>query len=97
MKLKSVVTKSICEAHTWAGTVITQDQMDAFNVVGQKANSNYFRYQHPITGEIITEREEPGWNIKSFTILPKPYRFWLCVGAESLRLSLGFRYYLPEN
>jgi len=63
----------------------------------EKADSNFFRYQHPITGEIITEWEQPGWNIKSFTIPPKPYRFWHCIGAESLRLSLGFRYNLPKG
>jgi hypothetical protein len=62
----------------------------------QSANSNFFRYEHPITGEIITQWEEPGWNIKSFTIPPATNRFWHSIGANSLRLSLGFRYNLPN-
>lgn len=62
----------------------------------EKANSNFFRYQHPISGKIITEWEQPGWNIKSFTIPPPPFRFWHCIGAGSLRLSAGFRYNLPD-
>ena len=62
----------------------------------QKPNTNFFRYQHPMTGEIVTEWEDPGWNIKSFTIPPNTTRFWHCIGAGSLRLSLGFRYNLPK-
>jgi hypothetical protein len=58
--------------------------------------ANFFRYEHPITGEVITSWEQPGWNIKSFTIPEKPARFWHCIGAKSLRLSLGFRYDLPQ-
>lgn len=63
----------------------------------EKPKANFFRYKHPLTGEIITDWEEPGWNIKSFTIPPKPGRLWHCIGANSLRLSLGFRYNLPES
>lgn len=63
----------------------------------QKPHTNFFRYQDPLTGEIVTHREEPGWNIKSFTIPPSSSRFWHCIGAGSLRLSLGFRYSLPEK
>jgi len=62
----------------------------------QSANSNFFRYEHPITGEIVTQWEEPGWNVKSFTIPPATNRFWHSIGANSLRLSLGFRYNLPN-
>lgn len=60
-------------------------------------NTNYFRYEHPLTGEVVTEWEEPGWNIKSFTIPPKPARFWHCIGANSHRISIGFRYDLPNK
>lgn len=63
----------------------------------ERPNANFFRYEHPITGEVITEWEEPGWNIKSFTIPPATNRFWHCIGAGSLRLSLGFRYALPDQ
>ena len=62
----------------------------------EKAEQNFFRYQDPVTGEIITEYEQQGWNIKSFTIPPQPYRFWHSIGAGSQRLSLGFRYNLPK-
>lgn len=63
----------------------------------ESPNSNFFRYEHPLTGETITEWEEPGWNIKSFTIPQKPARFWHSIGAGSIRLSLGFRYDLPKD
>ena len=63
----------------------------------ESADSNFFRYEDPLTGEIVTEWEEPGWNIKSFTIPPPNARFWHCIGAGSLRLSIGFRYNLPET
>ena len=63
----------------------------------QDANSNFFRYEDPLSGKIITEWEQPGWNVKSFTIPPPNARFWHCIGANSLRLSIGFRYNLPES
>lgn len=58
----------------------------------ERPDSNFFRYEHPITGEIVTEWEQPGWTIKTFSIPAPPARFWHCIGASSLRLSLGFRY-----
>ena len=63
----------------------------------QHPKTNFFRYEHPLTGEIMTEWEQPGWNIKSFTIPPRPSRFWHCIGASSLRLAIGFRYELEEK
>lgn len=63
----------------------------------QSGNSNYFRYQHPLTGEIITDWEDPDWNIKSFIIPQTPSRFWHCVATSSVRLSLGFCYNLSEK
>lgn len=62
----------------------------------QKPDTNFFRFQDPLTGEIVTDWEEPGWNIKSFTIPTSASRFWHCIGAGSLRLSLGFKYPLPD-
>lgn len=62
-----------------------------------KKDSNFFRYEDPITGKIVTEWEAPGWNVKSFTIPPADARFWHCIGANSLRLSIGFRYNLPDK
>ena len=62
----------------------------------QRGESNFFRYVDPLTGETVTHWEDPGWNIKSFTIPPKTSRLWHCIGANSLRLSLGFRYELPD-
>lgn len=63
----------------------------------ERGESNYFRYVDPLTDEIITQWEAPGWNIKSFTIPDNTSRFWHCIGANSLRLSLGFRYELPSS
>lgn len=62
----------------------------------ERDEANFFRYQHPLSGEIVTDWEQAGWNIKSFTIPPRPYRFWHCIGAASVRLSIGFRYNLPK-
>jgi len=58
----------------------------------ERENSNFFRYEHPRTGEIISDYEAAGWNINYFTIPPSDQRFWHCIGAESLRFSLGFRF-----
>ncbi len=58
----------------------------------ERPDSNFFRYEHPVTGEIVTEWEQPGWNIKTFAIPERPARFWHCIGAKSLRLAIGFRY-----
>ena len=58
----------------------------------EKQDTNYFRYQHPKTGKIITEVETPGWNVNYFHIPPEDQRLWHCIGAESLRFSLGFRF-----
>lgn len=63
----------------------------------ERPKSNFFRYEHPLSGEIVTEWEQPGWNIKVFTIPPRPARFWHCIGAASLRLSIGFRYSIDGN
>lgn len=63
----------------------------------ERGESNYFRYVDPLTNEIVTQWEAPGWNIKSFTIPEDTSRFWHCIGANSLRLSLGFRYELPSS
>lgn len=60
----------------------------------ERPDSNFFRYEHPVSGEIVTEWEEPGWTIKTFGIPSRPARFWHCIGASSLRLSLGFRYHV---
>ena len=61
----------------------------------EQPDTNYFRYQDPLSGELVTLWERPGWNVKSFTIPPDSSRFWHCIGANSLRVSLGFRYNLP--
>ena len=61
----------------------------------EKPRSSFFRYEDPVTGEIVTDWEEPGWNIKSFVIPPDPSRFWHCIGSRGLRFSIGFRFREP--
>jgi hypothetical protein len=63
----------------------------------ERPNANFFRYEHPLTGEIVTDWETPGWNVKTFAIPARPTRFWHCIGAGSLRLALGFRYPRKPN
>jgi hypothetical protein len=59
------------------------------------SKANYFRYKHPDSGEIITEWEAAGWNIKSFTIPADAQRLWHCIYNQGKRFSLGFRVF-PE-
>jgi hypothetical protein len=53
--------------------------------------TNFFRYEDPRNGDLVTLWEPPGWTLKAFRIPPEPYKLWHCVGAGSRRLSLGFR------
>lgn len=57
----------------------------------EKEKSNFFRYEDPVSGDLVTHWEPPGWTIKSFQIPPSPYRLWHCIQAGSRRFALGFR------
>lgn len=53
---------------------------------------SYFRYQHPVTKEIITSWDKPKeWSFRIFTFDAKN-PLWHCVGAEDMRISVGYRF-----
>ena len=56
-----------------------------------KEKTNFFRYEDPVTGDIVTHWEPAGWTVKSFHIPESPYRLWHCIQADSHRFALGFR------
>ncbi len=51
---------------------------------------NYFRYENPESGDIITEWEPAGWAVKAFRVPQSPKRLWHCIHASSRRFALGF-------
>lgn len=57
----------------------------------EKDKTNFFRYEDPVSGDLVTHWEPAGWTIKSFQIPPSPYRLWHCIQADSHRFALGFR------
>lgn len=50
--------------------------------------ASYFRYEDPITGEIITSWDELGWNFRCFRTDLEP--LWHCVYSETDRISFGY-------
>jgi hypothetical protein len=53
---------------------------------------SFFRYQDPITKEVITSYDKPGqWSFRVFTFDAKN-PLWHCVYAKDTRVSVGFRF-----
>ena len=53
---------------------------------------SFFRYQDPITKEIITSWDKPQqWTFRIFTF-NEENPLWHCVGAEDVRVSVGYRF-----
>jgi hypothetical protein len=53
---------------------------------------SFFRYRDPETKEIITSWDKPNqWNFRIFDF-DKENPMWHCVGAEDLRVSIGYRF-----
>jgi len=50
--------------------------------------ASYFRYEDPITGEIITSWDKMGWNFRCFRTDLEP--LWHCVYSETDRISFGY-------
>lgn len=62
----------------------------------QEGAKSFFRYQAP-SGEIITDWDIKGWNLRSFRVPRENERsFWHCSFAGTPRLSVGFRVYRTE-
>ena len=55
--------------------------------------NGFFRYQDPITKEIVTMQDKPGWNCKVgyFGKHTEPDKvFWHCCSTDELRISLAW-------
>ncbi len=53
---------------------------------------SFFRYRDPISKEIITSWDTPNqWNFRIFDF-DEDNPMWHCVGAEDLRISIGYRF-----
>jgi len=55
--------------------------------------NGFFRYQDPITKEIVTMRDKPGWNCKVgyFGKHTEPDKlFWHCCSTDELRISVAW-------
>jgi hypothetical protein len=60
-------------------------------IYSEESGKNFFRYQDPLSGELVTDAEEAGWSIRAFEInAERP--LWHCVYAGCRRLSVGFRH-----
>ena len=56
----------------------------------ETAGDSFFRYVDIDTGELVTDYDEPGWYVRSWTWdLEDP--FWHCVYSNSNRISIGFQ------
>lgn len=49
---------------------------------------SFFRYQHPISKEIITSWDKIGWNFRIFKVMDE--LLWHSVYSETDRISIGF-------
>jgi len=65
-------------------------------VWAQEDNKSFFRYQDPVTKEIVTHWEKAGWQVNHFRV-PKKGKLWHCIGSYTNRVSIGFRALQPED
>jgi len=49
---------------------------------------SFFRYRCPETGQIVTEREQGGWQARIF-LIDRERPLWHCVYSETERISIG--------
>lgn len=58
-------------------------------VYADKDKASFFRYQDPVSKEIVTSWDKKGWNVRLFyTSVAQP--LWHCVNSSCNRLSLGW-------
>ena len=58
-------------------------------------NASYFRYQDPVTAEVITSWDHEGWNFRCFRTDREP--LWHCVNSETDRVSFGYTLRFPPD
>jgi hypothetical protein len=59
-------------------------------IVYSENGDSFFRYMDPLTEEIITSYDNPGWNMRSFKVGGYNKPLWHCVLSNTDRISLGF-------
>ncbi len=68
------------------------DQVGGRIYAAYAEGKSFFRYRDPETKEIITSWDKPGeWNFRIFDFDEKN-PMWHCVGAEDMRISIGYRF-----
>jgi len=81
-----------CGWHTNSNTN-TRKPNRIYLIWAQEDNKSFFRYQDNTTGEIKTNYDIKGWQIKKFKLSSsKESLYWHCVGSQTNRVSLGFAY-----
>jgi hypothetical protein len=59
----------------------------------QEDKKSFFRYQDNSTGEIKTNYDTKGWQIRKFKLSSdEESLYWHCVGSQTNRVSIGFAY-----
>ena len=59
----------------------------------EEDNKSFFRYQDNTTGEIKTNYDTKGWQIRNFKLSSNEESlYWHCVGSQTNRVSIGFAY-----
>jgi len=51
-------------------------------------DASFFRYRHPLSGEILTSQDTSGWNFRLFRTDADP--LWHCVYSATDRISMGY-------
>jgi len=68
-----------------------QPGLRVYCIYSEESGKNFFRYQDPHSGEVVTDAEGAGWAIRTFE-LNSERPLWHCVYAGCRRLSVGFRH-----
>ena len=59
----------------------------------QEDNKSFFRYKDNSTGEIKTNYDTKGWQMRKFKLsTDEESLYWHCVGSQTNRVSIGFAY-----
>ena len=59
-------------------------------VWAKEEDKSFFRYYDNEKGEIVTQYDKKGWNLKKFKVSDEKL-LWHCVGSNTTRISIGFK------
>ena len=78
-----------CGWHTNSDSESNNEGKRMYLVWAQDEAKSFFRYRDRKSGEIITNWDKKGWQVKEFD-LTKENPLWHCVGSKTNRISIGF-------